>query len=268
VSQGPARADTPDKVKGDSKLIINLTRGRIVCDHTVVADQPLRRMRGLLGRRSLPAGEGLLLQPAPSVHTAFMRFPIDVVFLDRDLQVVKVVEGLRRWRTASARRARTTLELATGEASARGIQVGNRLALVTVVDQLDVLETEAATDGTRVLLVGKDRRFRSVTAALLTRRGCTVTQGERLVNVAELARRESAEVVVIDAGSSLPVAAREAAQIQTLDPPVGVVLVRDEAEEGLAAMPVVAKWGSFGRLYGAIDHARPTRNRRSSNGQR
>jgi hypothetical protein len=196
-----------------------------------------------------------------------MRFPIDVIFLDRDMQVVKMVEGLRPWRAASARQARATLELATGEAAVRGIKIGDTLGVVTVDDNADVPET-GDDDQTRVLLVGKDRRFRSAAATLLTRRGCAVTVGEPVANVAELAERENAEVVVIDAGSSLTVATREAAQIQTLDPPVGVVLVRDEREEGLSALPVLAKWGSFGGLYGAIQHARPTRNRRGSNGER
>jgi hypothetical protein len=117
------------------------------------------------------------------------------------------------------------------------------------------------------LIVGKDRRFRSVAMALLTSRGCNVTFGVRLANVAERARQESADVVVIDAGSSLRVATREAADIQTLDPPVGVVLVRDERQEGLSATPMVQKWGSFEDLCHAIEHARPPRTRRSSNGQ-
>ena len=194
-----------------------------------------------------------------------MRFPIDVIFLDRDMQVVKMVEGLRPWRAASARRARATLELATGEAAGRGIKIGDTLGVVTVDDNADVPE---ADDHTRVLLVGKDRRFRSAAAALLTRRGYAVTLGERLTDAAVLAERENAEVVVIDAGSSLTVATREAALIQTLDPPVGVVLVRDEREEGLTALPVLAKWGSFEGLYGAIQHARATRDRRASNGER
>jgi uncharacterized membrane protein (UPF0127 family) len=114
-------------MKDGAKPIVNVTRGSVVCEHAVIADQPLRRMRGLLGRRALPAGEGLLLTPAPSIHTAFMRFPIDVVFLDDNLEVVKMVEQLRPWRLASARRARLTLELATGEATRRGIVVGDRL---------------------------------------------------------------------------------------------------------------------------------------------
>jgi uncharacterized protein len=110
------------------KLIVNLTRETVACERTEIADRPLRRMRGLLGYRSLSAGDGLLLQPAPSIHTAFMRFPIDVVFLDGSLQVLKVVEQVPPWRVASARRARSVLELAAGEISRRGIEVGDRLA--------------------------------------------------------------------------------------------------------------------------------------------
>ena len=64
-------------MRREAKLIVNLTRGGVVCERGVIADRALRRMRGLLGRRTLPEGEGMLLRPAPSIHTAFMRFPID-----------------------------------------------------------------------------------------------------------------------------------------------------------------------------------------------
>jgi uncharacterized membrane protein (UPF0127 family) len=84
-------------------------------------------MRGLLGRRDLPQGEGLLLRPASSVHTAFMRFPIDAVFLDRDGRVLKIARGLRPWNTAMGRKARAVLELPAGESERRGIEVGERL---------------------------------------------------------------------------------------------------------------------------------------------
>ena len=85
-------------------------------------------MRGLLGRASLPAGEGILLRPAGSVHTFFMRFPIDVVFLDRD-EVVRrdrAVDCRRGGRPAGAAR-RPCVELAAGECERRGVQVGDRL---------------------------------------------------------------------------------------------------------------------------------------------
>jgi uncharacterized membrane protein (UPF0127 family) len=63
------------------------------------------------------------------VHTFFMRFPMDVVFLDREGKVVKVVRNLKPWRAAGARGARSALELAAGEAARRGLDVGQRLEL-------------------------------------------------------------------------------------------------------------------------------------------
>jgi uncharacterized membrane protein (UPF0127 family) len=101
--------------------------GTIVCERCVLADTALTRMRGLLGRRELPSGEGILLRPASSVHMAFMRFPIDAVFLDRDLRVLKVASDLRPWRAAGSRGAKAVLEIPAGEAGRRGVTVGDRL---------------------------------------------------------------------------------------------------------------------------------------------
>jgi uncharacterized membrane protein (UPF0127 family) len=112
------------------KLIVNLARDTAVCDRCTVADGPLSRMRGLIGRRELPAGEGMLLRPAPVIHTGLMRFPIDAVFMDDGLRVLRVVERLRPWRAARQRGATAVLELAAGEGAARGLQVGDRLVVV------------------------------------------------------------------------------------------------------------------------------------------
>src|SRR4051812_49535698 len=84
-------------------------------------------MKGLLGRGSLPSGEGIMLKPASSVHMAFMRFAIDAVFLDRDMRVVKIASDLRPWRMAAARGAKSVLEIAAGEAARRGLSEGDRL---------------------------------------------------------------------------------------------------------------------------------------------
>jgi uncharacterized membrane protein (UPF0127 family) len=86
-------------------------------------------MRGLLGRDQLEPGEGLLLRPASSIHTFFMRFPIDAVWLDGDLRVVGVTADLPPWRTAAKRGAHSVLELAAGEAGALGLEPGERLFL-------------------------------------------------------------------------------------------------------------------------------------------
>jgi uncharacterized membrane protein (UPF0127 family) len=86
------------------------------------------RMKGLLGRKSRPPNEGILIRPAPSIHTFFMRFPIDVVFLSRDGEVLKIAEHVSPWRARSCRHSYAVLELAAGEAGRRGLAVGDRIA--------------------------------------------------------------------------------------------------------------------------------------------
>jgi uncharacterized membrane protein (UPF0127 family) len=102
---------------------------RVVCERCLVADRPWARMRGLLGRSELPRGEGVLLRPAGSIHTFFMRFPIDAVFVDGEGTVVGVERELSPWRTARRRGARAVLELAAGEADARALAAGQKLAV-------------------------------------------------------------------------------------------------------------------------------------------
>lgn len=89
-----------------------------------VADTPLARMKGLLGRRTLEPGEGLLLRPAGSVHTAFMRFPIDVVFLDGDCRILRVEANVPPWRLVAQRGAKAVLELPAHAAECSGLRPG------------------------------------------------------------------------------------------------------------------------------------------------
>ena len=112
-----------------SPVTVSDGRRRVLCERCTVADRPVARLRGLLGRAELPAGEGLLLRPSPSIHTWFMRFPIDVLFLDRDLRVLGVRRELGPWRMAWQRGARAVLELAAGEALRRDIRLGDQLVL-------------------------------------------------------------------------------------------------------------------------------------------
>ena len=112
---------------GSGERTLVTANGTVVCPRCRVAKDPWTRMRGLLGRRQLDDGEGILLRPASSVHTWFMQFPIDVVFLDRELSVLRVVPQLRPWRAAARRGAASVLELAAGECAARGVGVGDRL---------------------------------------------------------------------------------------------------------------------------------------------
>lgn len=111
------------------KSIFNTSTCRVVCERAEIANRPLTRMRGLLGRQKLAPGEGLLLTPSPSIHTAFMRFDIDALFLDGEMHVLHIASGLRPWRAAGKRHARSVLELRAGEAARVGVQLGDRLAL-------------------------------------------------------------------------------------------------------------------------------------------
>lgn len=112
------------------EVVVERADGRVVCERCVVADRALPRMKGLLGRKSLPPGEGILLRPASSIHMWFMRFSIDAVFLDHELRVVRIASGLRPWRIAAARGAECVLELSAGECARRGLAVGQELRLV------------------------------------------------------------------------------------------------------------------------------------------
>ena len=104
--------------------------GGSVCARCGIADTPLTRLKGLLGKARLRSGEGLLIRPTSAVHTFFMRFSIDVVFLDQELVVVGVEADLQPWRVAGRRGAKAVLELPAGESSRHGIRLGERLRLV------------------------------------------------------------------------------------------------------------------------------------------
>jgi uncharacterized protein len=103
--------------------------GEVVCERCELADTPLKRMRGLLGRSGLDEGEGMLFRPAGSIHMFFMRFAIDAVFCDRDLVVIGVERDLKPWKTARRRGAKIVIELAAGAAG--GLEPGDRLFLET-----------------------------------------------------------------------------------------------------------------------------------------
>ncbi len=116
---------------GLSIITLKTNDGNLVCQRCEVARTPLSRMRGLMGRSGIAAGHGLLLRPAGAIHTFFMRFPIDAVFLDRNLRVLKIAAEVEPWRTARCRGAKRVLELAAGESDRRGLRPGDQLAVST-----------------------------------------------------------------------------------------------------------------------------------------
>ncbi len=121
-------------------VVLERQDGSPVCERCLLAETPLSRLRGLLGRAGLERGEGILLRPASTIHMWFMRFAIDAVFLDRDGRVLRVVEHLRPWRVAGCRGAKSVLELPAGECGRVRLVSGDRV----VVRPARALEARAA----------------------------------------------------------------------------------------------------------------------------
>lgn len=113
--------------------VVNESKGTVLANRMRVAESLWARFWGLMGRKALADGEALLLKPCSSVHTMFMRFPIDVVFIDAGNQVVKVVSELRPFRLAmGSGSARSALELEAGAAARAKVTPGDRLVMVRV----------------------------------------------------------------------------------------------------------------------------------------
>ena len=171
-------------------LTLRREDGRIVCERVVVADRAHRRMRGLLGRKYLRQGEGMVLRPGWSIHTAFMRFPIDAVFLDADQVVIRIEHEVGPWRTVSCRGAREVVEMAAGESRRRGLEVGDRVAWASrsaadarVERSNGTFDDEDHEPRARILVASSDPRFLRLARFLLGGRDLEVeelTTPERL----------------------------------------------------------------------------------------
>ena len=107
--------------------ILTKADGEVVCSRCLLATAPWTRLRGLLGRSGLDEGEGMLFRPTGSIHMFFMRFPIDAIFCNRELEVLDVVRDLRPWRMAGRRGAKVVIELSAGAAA--NVAAGDRLVL-------------------------------------------------------------------------------------------------------------------------------------------
>jgi uncharacterized membrane protein (UPF0127 family) len=110
--------------------IVNLTKNVIIVQEAQLAVTLDQRMRGLLGRNSLGPNEALILKPCSSIHTFFMRFPIDVLFLDRDMQVIKVIHDLAPNRLSPlVLSSIMAIELPAGKVHQTNTQTGDKIEL-------------------------------------------------------------------------------------------------------------------------------------------
>jgi uncharacterized membrane protein (UPF0127 family) len=110
-------------------LVRNQTRQTVLADAAEMADSSAKRRTGLLKHNRLAPGEGLWIVPCESVHTFFMKFPIDLVYLDKRQKVRKVRRAVPPWRLSLCLSAHSVLELPAGRAAETGTSVGDELSV-------------------------------------------------------------------------------------------------------------------------------------------
>jgi uncharacterized protein len=112
------------------KIVVrNQTRNTILADAAELADTSDKRRTGLLKHDRLDPGQGLWIVPCESVHSFFMKFAIDLVYLDRNNRVRKVRHRMVPWRVSACLSAHSILELPAGAAAASGTQAGDQLEM-------------------------------------------------------------------------------------------------------------------------------------------
>lgn len=111
--------------------IVNQTRGTVVATQVEMATSFWARGKGLIGRKSLPDGFGLVIRPCGSIHMFFMSIPLDVLHVDKEGRVLKVLAGIKPWHLGPiVPRGKWVVELPRGAAGRSGTQAGDVIALV------------------------------------------------------------------------------------------------------------------------------------------
>ena len=110
----PRTESDTTSVETDRRRVINVTRNTELASKAEVAKSGSKRSKGLLGRKGLTAGEGMWILPCEAIHTFFMQFAIDLVYLDRKNHIKKVVSSVPPWRLSACLSAYSVLELPSG----------------------------------------------------------------------------------------------------------------------------------------------------------
>lgn len=111
-------------------MLYNVNKENLVLENVRLANGFLQKFKGLMGRKKLNKSEGLMLLNCNSIHTCFMKFPIDVIFLNIDHEVIAMRKEVRPWRMVNfIKKAYITVEMAAGTIEHKNIEVGDLLIM-------------------------------------------------------------------------------------------------------------------------------------------
>lgn len=111
--------------------LVNSNNGQVLAHHIEVAANFKKRLKGLLGRSGFKHGEALILSPCNWIHTCFMNFPIDILFVDQEMVVLKVLENMKPFRFSPLiPRSHLVVELPAGRLAATGAGAGDHLQFI------------------------------------------------------------------------------------------------------------------------------------------
>src|SRR5262245_45043525 len=241
-------------------LTLRREHGRIVGQRDIVGDVAHQRMRDRLGREYLRQVEGMVLRPGCSIHTAFMRFPIDAVFLDADQVVMRIEHEVGPWRTVSCRGAREVVELPAGECRRRGLEVGDRVAWASRSaadarsDRGPVsFDSDSDEPRARVLVASSDPRFLRLARFLLGGRDLEVEELTTPERRPEAVLEPSVDIAVLDGADAVAEAFRTANATRARRPEVPVIIAADTGGKSPSGIRVFDRWNETEELLEDVE---------------
>jgi uncharacterized membrane protein (UPF0127 family) len=111
-------------------MLYNVNKENIVLENLKLANGFFEKFKGLMGRKRLNKSEGLMILSCNSIHTCFMKFPIDVLFLNMDHEVIAMRKEVKPWRMVNfVKKAYITVEMPEGTIEHKNVEVGDLLIM-------------------------------------------------------------------------------------------------------------------------------------------
>ena len=197
----------------------------------------------------------MVLRPGWSIHTAFMRFPIDAVFLDADQVVIRVEHEVGPWRTVSCRGAREVVEMSAGECRRRGLEVGDRVAWASrsaadarVERGTGGFEEDDDEPRARILVASRDPRFLRLARFLLGGRDLEVEELTTPERLPEAILDPGVDLAVLDGADAVAEALRTANATRARRPEIPIVIAADTGGKSPSGVRVFDRWNETEEL--------------------